>query len=74
MGERWVLFRLILFVFLIVALALAVSAVTLMLRSFGATSQAATQGDKLPSSIRTVAYILLLVLMFGVVTGWLGAA
>ncbi len=67
------LFRLILFVFLIVALALAISAVTLMLRSFGAATQAATTGDKLPSSIRTVAYVLLIALMLGVVTGWLGA-
>lgn len=67
------LFRLILFVFLVVALALAISSVTLMLRSFGASAQAATTGDKLPSSIQTVAYVLLIALMLGVVTGWLGA-
>lgn len=67
------LFRLILFVFLVAALALAIGSVTTMLRSFGATAQAVTTGNKLPSTIRTISYVLLVALMLGVVTGWLGA-
>ena len=30
--------------------------------------------DTMPATIHTVAYVLLIVLMFGVATGWLGAA
>ncbi len=67
------LFRLILIVFLIVALALAVTSVMSMLRAARSHAQDATEGTALPSSIRTVAYVLLIVLMFGVATGWLGA-
>ncbi len=31
-----------------------------------------TQEAQLPDTVKTVSYILLIVLMFGVVTGWLG--
>lgn len=30
--------------------------------------------DAMPKTFRNIAYVLLVVLMFGVVTGWLGAA
>jgi predicted phage tail protein len=32
------------------------------------------KGDTLPATFQTIAYVLLIVLMFGVATGWLGAA
>jgi cell division protein FtsX len=30
--------------------------------------------DTMPATFQTIAYVLLIVLMFGVATGWLGAA
>ena len=65
--------RLIIFAIVLLGLALAVSSVITVLRSF-APERAGPKGDTMPKTFSTIAYVLLIVLMFGVVTGWLGAA
>lgn len=67
------LLRLILFLFLLSAAALAFASVMVALRST-ATLAHETVGDSMPKALKTLAYGALLILMFGVVTGWLGAA
>ena len=36
------------------------------------TARQTAEGANLPDTVKTLSYILLIVLMFGVVTGWLG--
>ncbi len=64
--------RLILLVLLVAATAMAVAAVSVALRSLSADHKGAV-GDTMPKTFSTIAYVLLIVLMFGVATGWLGA-
>jgi cell division protein FtsX len=66
------MFRLVLFVLLVAAIALALTSVMLALRSYALP--AAKPEDTMPTTFRNIAYVLLILLMFGVVTGWLGAA
>lgn len=40
-------------------------------RAIGA-SMAQLEEDALPNSVQKISYVLLIILMFGVVTGWLG--
>ena len=65
--------RLILFVFLLVGVALAFAAVMLALRALGPRPEP-QRGDTLPTTFRTIAYVLLLLLMLGITTGLIGAA
>lgn len=64
--------RLILFVLLIAGVALAFASVMLALRAVGPRAEP-QRGDTMPDTFRTIAYVLLVLLMFGVVSGWLGA-
>jgi hypothetical protein len=71
------MFRLALFFFLLASVALAIASVMAMLRSMFIgpdPTQTERPNDTMPKTFRTVSYILLLLLMFGVSTGWLGGA
>ncbi|MEL6685111.1 MAG: hypothetical protein AAFN63_12225 [Pseudomonadota bacterium] len=63
--------RLILVVAFVVVIAIAVIAVlgTLMAIS---TTTAGKDTDDMPAKFRRITYVLLVVLMFGVASGWLG--
>jgi len=64
--------RLILFLLFFAVAVLAAASVMVFLRSAGRVS--VPQGeDEMPATFRMVAYVLLLALMVGVTTGWLGA-
>jgi hypothetical protein len=64
--------RLILFLLLFAVAVLAVASVMLFFRTAGRVP-APRNEDEMPAAIRMVAYLLLLALMVGVATGWLGA-
>lgn len=66
--------RLILFVVLLAALAIAFASVMAALRAVGPLATETTKGDSMPQTIRNIAYVLLILLMCGVSLGWLGAA
>ncbi len=66
--------RLILPLLFLTLLALAVASLVALLRQ--SRAQAALpvrQEDRMPATFRTIAYILLLAVMTGTATGWLGA-
>lgn len=65
--------RLILFVVLIAALAMAFSAIVSALRVIEPQHTSGT-GDTMPKTISKVAYVVLIILMFGIASGWLGGA
>jgi len=67
-----VMIRLILFFFLVAAVALALASVMVMLRS-GAAVVSREGPVAMTKPVQRVTFVLLLVLMLGVVTGWLGA-
>ena len=56
----------------LVALCLVV-AITSVMALFGRTAPAndVKKADTMPDTIKTVAYVLLIVLMFGITSGWL---
>jgi hypothetical protein len=64
--------RLILFFFLVAAVALALASVMVMLRS-GAAAIGGEGPVTMTKPVQRVTFVLLMVLMLGVVTGWLGA-
>ena len=64
--------RLILFLFLFSVAVLAVASVMVFLRTAG-RAPAPRDEDKMPANFRMLAYLLLLALMVGVTTGWLGS-
>jgi hypothetical protein len=64
--------RLILFLMLFAAAVLAAASVMTFFRTAG-RAPAPRDEDSMPSTFRLVAYVLLLLLMVGVATGWLGA-
>ncbi|PWG15876.1 hypothetical protein [Salibaculum griseiflavum] len=67
--------RLILILALVAAVLLAAGIVARLLAPLEEVAPrpiARRGGNRLPDSIKNVAYGLLIVLMFGVVTGWLG--
>lgn len=63
--------RLILMILFLAVLALALTAVWSFLRGINSAASRSTQEVTLPDTFKTAAYVLLIVLMFGVVTGWL---
>jgi len=63
--------RLILMLLFFAALALAMTAAWTFVRTVSGAASRSTQEATLPDTFKTVAYALLIVLMFGVVTGWL---
>lgn len=68
--------RLILFLLLFASAVLAIVAVMALLNPAGGSSASAMavqkKEDTMPATFRTVAYVLLMILMLGVATGWLG--
>lgn len=65
--------RLILFFFLVAAIALAFASAILMLRS-GAAAFGQGGPEMMSKPVRNVTFVLLILLMLGVVSGLLGAA
>lgn len=66
--------RLLLLFALIGIALLAVSTVLGAVQKIGQPAQTgATSGDSMPDTFQRIAYVLLIVLMFGICTGWLGA-
>ena len=65
--------RLILVLLLVAAVALALVAVMVAVRIASPQSDGAP-GESMPKSFTTIAYVLLILLMFGVTSGFLGAA
>ncbi|WP_375280393.1 hypothetical protein [Pseudooctadecabacter sp.] len=55
----------------LIALAVVI-AVIIALRRAVQFAQSSTEDQHLPKSVQTLSYVLLIALMFGVVTGWLG--
>lgn len=75
--------RLILFLLLFAALALAIAAAAAAWRALTAPPPAArlpadrlpvVTEDRMPNAIRNVAYVVLLLLLAGLTSGWLGPA
>ncbi|HSG35991.1 MAG TPA: hypothetical protein VLA27_00990 [Paracoccaceae bacterium] len=64
--------RLILFLFLIAAVAIALSALATLTRAVADISPIA-KGAPMPTVLRSVSFVLLLILMLGVAAGWIGA-
>ena len=60
-------------ILLLALFVIAVFAVTSMLRAAKVVQDAVQSGDTMPDTFQRVAYVLLIVLMFGICTGWLGA-
>lgn len=58
--------------FLVVLAIIAVLALFVAAGRMAGRATSATQEVSLPDTVKTISYILLIVLMFGVVTGWLG--
>lgn len=65
--------RLILFFALIAMIAVAFASIMLALRAIS-PQHGDKSGDTMPKTLQTISYVLLIVLMFGVITGWMGAA
>ncbi len=63
-------------ILLIAVVAMAVIAVNALLGTMQAVTQVATgkEGEEMPAKFKRITYILLVVLLFGVTAGWLGAA
>ncbi len=65
--------RLILFLLFFAVAVLAAASVMTFFRTAGRVMPANSDEDSMPATFRLVAYLLLLALMVGVATGWLGA-
>ena len=66
--------RVILILFLISAVVLAATSVMALLNGPDTSRATRKKEDTMPATFHMIAYVLLIILMFGVVTGWLGAA
>lgn len=69
------MFRLIFFALLLSGIVIATAAILAALRAIGgpAPDDPTRKADPMPKTLQTAAYVLLIIVMFGVVTGWLGA-
>jgi|GEM_PF-738934 cell division protein FtsX len=65
--------RLILFLFLIAAVAIALSSLATLTRAVGDLPPVA-KGAPMPTVLKSVSFILLMILMLGITIGWIGAA
>ncbi|MFO8125361.1 hypothetical protein [Yoonia sp.] len=65
--------RLILLVAFVAIVAIAITAVVGTIAAIAQTS-AGKDTDDMPARFKRITYVLLVVLLFGVTTGWLGAA
>ena len=63
--------RLIAFAFLLACLVIGVAAIMIAVRAFGSAAPA-TERDTMPETFQRAAYVMLIVLLFGVTSGWLG--
>jgi len=63
--------RLILFAFLLACLAVGVAAIMIAVRAVGRPATA-PERDTMPETFQRAAYVMLIVLLFGVTSGWLG--
>ncbi len=68
------MFRVILILLFVAALALAVASVTSAIKTVITPVTPPSQRDTMPDTVRRIAYVALIILMFGVVSGWLGAS
>ena len=59
-------------ILIVLAVVLAVLVLAKAVAQAVDTARQSTEGANLPDTVKTMSYILLIVLMFGVVTGWLG--
>jgi hypothetical protein len=70
--------RLIVFLMLFAALTLALAAAVAFIRALKAPTPAplpvTAREDKMPDAIRNVAYVVLLLLLLGLTSGWMGPA
>jgi hypothetical protein len=74
-GEtRFDMTRLILLLLLFSAAMIAVSIIATLLQPNPAVPPRQKKETSMPATFQYIAYALLIALMFGVVTGWLGAA
>ena len=65
--------RLILFALLLMGLLIVFAALMSLVRSFEKADDTKSLEDTMPNTFRSIAYGLLIFLMFGVTIGWLGA-
>ena len=65
--------RLILFLFLIAAVAIALSSLATLTRAVSDMPPVA-KGAPMPTVLKSVSFILLMILMLGITVGWIGAA
>lgn len=65
------MFRVFLVIAIFIGLVLVIGAVANAAKSVTASAQTAL-GENMPKSFQRIAYVMLILLMFGVVTGWLG--
>lgn len=65
------MFRLILVLVLLITLMLVIGALINAAKAATTSAQTAL-GENMPKSFQRIAYVVLILLMFGVVTGWLG--
>ena len=63
--------RLIAFAFLLACLAVGVAAIMVAVRAVNGPSPN-TERDTMPETFQRAAYVMLIVLLFGVTSGWLG--
>ncbi len=63
-------------IFIVAFVAVVAIAITALLGTMMAVAQttAGKDSDDMPAKFRRITYVLLVVLLFGVTTGWLGAA
>lgn len=64
----------LLMLFISVSVLAATALMALVIQSARSAAPRNRKEDTMPKTFRNIAYVLLVVLMFGVVTGWLGAA
>ncbi len=65
--------RLILFLFLIAAVAIALSSLATLTRAVSDLPPVA-KGAPMPTVLKSVSFIRLMILMLGITVGWIGAA
>lgn len=65
--------RLVIVALLIIVMVMAIGAVINMAKAVQSSATTAL-GDDMPKTFQRIAYVVLIMLMFGVVTGWLGVA
>ncbi|MFQ1701738.1 hypothetical protein ACJ5NV_14215 [Loktanella agnita] len=66
--------RLIPLILFVVALLMLFTAVFATMQTVASATQNATTEDRMPNTLKRVAYILLFILLIGLSTGWMGAA